>query len=176
MRSYAFTFCVSLLSAILVTPLVRWLAIRVGAVSRPRARDILQATTRDDVSTGAFPYMSARTIRIGAAEVWAQRVTYVGELGWELYARSADAGAVWDALMAAGRPVGVAPVGYKALDQDAGAVGGVGGVVGALQRDPVGGDAQSRRSTMSFLISAIALAGFRPFGQVWAQFMMVWQR
>jgi 4-methylaminobutanoate oxidase (formaldehyde-forming) len=82
----------------------------------PRARDILQATTRDDVSTGAFPYMSARTIRIGAAEVWAQRVTYVGELGWELYARSADAGAVWDALMAAGRPVGVAPVGYKALE------------------------------------------------------------
>jgi glycine cleavage system T protein len=82
----------------------------------PRARDILQATTRDDVSNGAFPYMSARTIRIGAAAVWAQRVTYVGELGWELYARPADAGAVWDALMAAGRPLGVAPVGYKALE------------------------------------------------------------
>jgi glycine cleavage system aminomethyltransferase T len=43
-------------------------------------------------------------------------VTYVGELGWELYARVADAGAVWDALLAAGRPAGLEPVGYKALE------------------------------------------------------------
>jgi 4-methylaminobutanoate oxidase (formaldehyde-forming) len=77
---------------------------------------VLAATTRDDVSNAAFPYMSARVIRIGAAEVWAQRVTYVGELGWELYARAGDAGAVWDALIAAGRPSGLAPVGYKALE------------------------------------------------------------
>jgi 4-methylaminobutanoate oxidase (formaldehyde-forming) len=60
--------------------------------------------------------MSARAIRIATADVWAQRVTYVGELGWELYARVADAGAVWDALLAAGRPVGLVPVGYKALE------------------------------------------------------------
>jgi 4-methylaminobutanoate oxidase (formaldehyde-forming) len=43
-------------------------------------------------------------------------VTYVGELGWELYVRPADAGAVWDALAATGRPAGLRPVGYKALD------------------------------------------------------------
>ena len=82
----------------------------------PAARQVLAATTRDDVSNAAFPYMSARIIRIGTAEVWAQRVTYVGELGWELYARTSEAGAVWDALIAAGRPAGLAPVGYKALE------------------------------------------------------------
>ncbi len=48
--------------------------------------------------------------------MWAQRVTYVGELGWELYAPAAGAGAVWDALLAAGRPDGLVPVGYKALE------------------------------------------------------------
>ena len=82
----------------------------------PAARQVLEATTRDDVSNAAFPYMSARAIRIATADVWAQRVTYVGELGWELYARVADAGAVWDALLAAGRPPGLVPVGYKALE------------------------------------------------------------
>jgi 4-methylaminobutanoate oxidase (formaldehyde-forming) len=82
----------------------------------PAARQVLASTTRDDVSNAAFPYMSARAIRIAAADVWAQRVTYVGELGWELYARVADAGAVWDALLAAGRPAGLVPVGYKALE------------------------------------------------------------
>ena len=82
----------------------------------PAARQVLEATTRDDVSNAAFPYMSARAIRIATADVWAQRVTYVGELGWELYARVADAGAVWDALLAAGRPAGLVPVGYKALE------------------------------------------------------------
>jgi 4-methylaminobutanoate oxidase (formaldehyde-forming) len=82
----------------------------------PAARQVLAAATRDDVSSAAFPYMSARGIRIAGADVWAQRVTYVGELGWELYARVADAGAVWDALHAAGRPAGVRPVGYKALE------------------------------------------------------------
>jgi glycine cleavage system T protein len=82
----------------------------------PAARQVLEATTRDDVSNTAFPYMSARAIRIATTEVWAQRVTYVGELGWELYARVADAGAVWDALLAAGRPAGLVPVGYKALE------------------------------------------------------------
>ena len=82
----------------------------------PAARQVLEATTGDDVSNAAFPYMSARAIRIATADVWAQRVTYVGELGWELYARVADAGAVWDALLAAGRPAGLVPVGYKALE------------------------------------------------------------
>jgi 4-methylaminobutanoate oxidase (formaldehyde-forming) len=82
----------------------------------PAARRILEAVTPDDVSNAAFPYLSARPIRVAAADVWAQRVTYVGELGWELYVPSGDAGAVWDALREAGRPAGLRPTGYKALD------------------------------------------------------------
>jgi 4-methylaminobutanoate oxidase (formaldehyde-forming) len=82
----------------------------------PRARDVLQSVTPDNVSNAAFPYMTARTIAIEGAAVWAQRVTYVGELGWEFYVRPADAAAVWDALVRAGRPVGLRPAGYKCLD------------------------------------------------------------
>jgi glycine cleavage system T protein len=82
----------------------------------PVARRILERVTADDVSNAGFPYMTARSIRIAGAGVWAQRVTYVGELGWELYVAPAEAGAVWDALLDAGRPEGLRPVGYKALD------------------------------------------------------------
>ena len=82
----------------------------------PYARRILQAVTSDDVSHAAFPYMSARTISIRGVETLAQRVTYVGELGWELYVAPGQATQVWDALMEAGRPSGLQPAGYKALD------------------------------------------------------------
>jgi 4-methylaminobutanoate oxidase (formaldehyde-forming) len=60
--------------------------------------------------------MSARRIEIAGAAVSAQRVTYVGELGWELYVDNQHAVRVWDALLAAGRPFGIEPVGYKAVD------------------------------------------------------------
>lgn len=82
----------------------------------PCAREVLQAVTSDDVSNTAFPYMSARTITINGVEVLAQRVTYVGELGWELYMAPDQARRVWDALWAAGQPIGLRPAGYKALD------------------------------------------------------------
>jgi 4-methylaminobutanoate oxidase (formaldehyde-forming) len=82
----------------------------------PRAREILQRVTEADVGPGAFPYMTARWVRVGGAEVWAQRVTYVGELGWELYVRPAQALGVWDALWEAGRAWGLRPVGYRAVD------------------------------------------------------------
>ena len=82
----------------------------------PDARRVLQAVTSSDVSNAAFPYMSARTIEIAGAAVGAQRVTYVGELGWELYVENGRAAAVWDALAGAGRPLGLEPVGYKAVD------------------------------------------------------------
>jgi 4-methylaminobutanoate oxidase (formaldehyde-forming) len=82
----------------------------------PAARGILAAVTSADVSTAAFPYLSARWLRVASTDVWAQRVTYVGEMGWELYAPADGAGAVWDALLDAGRPAGIRPVGYKALD------------------------------------------------------------
>jgi 4-methylaminobutanoate oxidase (formaldehyde-forming) len=82
----------------------------------PRARDVLQAVTADDVSNEALPYMQAKEIKIRGAKVLAQRVTYVGELGWELYLDPAWAVQVWDALMAAGKPHGIAPGGYRVLD------------------------------------------------------------
>jgi 4-methylaminobutanoate oxidase (formaldehyde-forming) len=82
----------------------------------PKSREILARATRDDVSEGAFPYMAARRLAIGAANVLALRVTYVGELGWELYAPMADGLAVWDALWAAGSPAGMLAGGYRAID------------------------------------------------------------
>jgi glycine cleavage system aminomethyltransferase T len=82
----------------------------------PDARRVLQAVTPSDVSNAAFPYMSARPIEIAGAAVGAQRVTYVGELGWELYVDNQHAVSVWDSLLAAGRPLGIEPVGYKAVD------------------------------------------------------------
>jgi len=82
----------------------------------PRARDVLQAVTADDVSKEALPYMRAKEIAIRGARVLAQRLTYVGELGWELYVDPAWAVQVWDALMAAGKPYGIRPGGYRVLD------------------------------------------------------------
>jgi len=60
--------------------------------------------------------MTGRWIRIKGRAAWAQRVTYVGELGWEIYVGNDEAGATWDALMDAGQPFGIAPAGYKCLD------------------------------------------------------------
>jgi 4-methylaminobutanoate oxidase (formaldehyde-forming) len=82
----------------------------------PRARLVLQAVTTSDVSNEAFPYLSARVIDVGGVEALAQRVTYVGELGWELYVAPSKAVPVWDALMAAGNAHEIQPAGYKALD------------------------------------------------------------
>jgi glycine cleavage system aminomethyltransferase T/glycine/D-amino acid oxidase-like deaminating enzyme len=82
----------------------------------PKTRDVLERVTADDVSDDGFPFMTARDIRVGGVEALAQRVTYVGELGWELYVDPALAGQVWDRLMAAGRDFGITPGGYRVLD------------------------------------------------------------
>ncbi len=82
----------------------------------PQARAVLQKVTRDDVSEEGFPFMQARPIKIAGAAAFAQRVTYVGELGWELYIDQAWAGQAWDRLMAAGRDFGISPGGYRVLD------------------------------------------------------------
>jgi 4-methylaminobutanoate oxidase (formaldehyde-forming) len=79
----------------------------------PDAREALSAVTWDDVSHEAFPFRTAKTIDIGGAPVLAQRITYVGELGYELYLPRAWAVQVWDELMRAASPE---PVGYTALD------------------------------------------------------------
>jgi len=62
------------------------------------------------------PFMQAQDIRIDGIRVLAQRVTYVGELGWELYVEREWAGQVWDRLMTAGRDHGITPGGYRVLD------------------------------------------------------------
>lgn len=82
----------------------------------PRARDILQSVTRDDVSNAAFPYMTAKQITIGNIPALALRVTYVGELGGEFYAPSEYGEQLWDTLWEAGKPFGMLAGGYKAID------------------------------------------------------------
>jgi glycine cleavage system aminomethyltransferase T/glycine/D-amino acid oxidase-like deaminating enzyme len=82
----------------------------------PRARDVLAGVTEDDVSDHALPFRAARTIRIGGSEVLAQRITYVGELGFELYVAPDWAVQVWDRLLEAGEPDGIEPGGYRVLE------------------------------------------------------------
>jgi 4-methylaminobutanoate oxidase (formaldehyde-forming) len=72
--------------------------------------------TRDDVSDAGFPYLTAREITVGSVPVLALRVTYVGELGWELYAPTEFARALWGTLWEAGRPHGMVAAGYRAID------------------------------------------------------------
>jgi 4-methylaminobutanoate oxidase (formaldehyde-forming) len=82
----------------------------------PNARDVLAKVTDDDVSETGFPFMQARPIRIGGAAVLAQRVTYVGELGWELYAGADYGRTLWSTLWEAGRPHGLVAAGYRAIE------------------------------------------------------------
>ncbi|APH72673.1 GcvT family protein [Aquibium oceanicum] len=91
---------------------------RFGTLSLmgPRARDVLSTVTEADVSNEAFPFGHVREIAIAGQAVRALRVTYVGELGWELHAPLAGLGAIFDALMEAGGRHGIAPVGYRALE------------------------------------------------------------
>jgi 4-methylaminobutanoate oxidase (formaldehyde-forming) len=86
------------------------------ALCGPGAREVLASVTQDKVSNEAFPYMTAQEIDIEGARIWAQRISYAGELGWELYIPWDDGLTVWDALMKGGKPFGLEPIGYKALD------------------------------------------------------------
>ena len=82
----------------------------------PKARDVLAAVTSADVSNAGFPFGHVREIPIAGATVRALRVTYVGELGWELHIPISALGEVYDALMAAGSDHGIRPIGYRALE------------------------------------------------------------
>jgi 4-methylaminobutanoate oxidase (formaldehyde-forming) len=82
----------------------------------PRAREILQPLTESDLSNEAFAYLSAAEINVGAAPCLALRVTFVGELGWELYCPTEYAAGLWDAIAAAGAPQGLVPGGYRAIE------------------------------------------------------------
>jgi dimethylglycine dehydrogenase len=82
----------------------------------PRAREVLAQVTACDLSNAAFPWLSARGIRIGGAQAWALRISYTGELGWELHARLPDLPGIYAQLMAAGAAFGITRFGLYALD------------------------------------------------------------
>ena len=82
----------------------------------PRAREVLQALTPQDLGNEAFPYMSLRETTIGNAPVRMLRVTYVGELGWELYCPTEYGLGLWRAVWEAGQPHGILAGGYRAID------------------------------------------------------------
>jgi 4-methylaminobutanoate oxidase (formaldehyde-forming) len=88
----------------------------VLSVMGPRARDILQGLTEDDLSNNAFPFGRIRRIALGGAPVLALRVTYVGELGWELHIPVEFAAAVYEAVMEAGKAHGLVNAGYRAIE------------------------------------------------------------
>ncbi|TME03629.1 MAG: FAD-dependent oxidoreductase [Chloroflexi bacterium] len=82
----------------------------------PAARSILQTLTPTDITNDAFPFMTARELAIGPVPCLALRVTYVGELGWELYCPAEFGLRLWDTIREAGHDKGLTPGGYKAVD------------------------------------------------------------
>jgi glycine cleavage system aminomethyltransferase T/glycine/D-amino acid oxidase-like deaminating enzyme len=77
----------------------------------PRARDILSSVTSDDVSHEGFPFARCRTIDVGPLPVLASRISYVGDLGWELHVPFEQGARLWDIIAEAGAPHGVVPAG-----------------------------------------------------------------
>jgi glycine cleavage system aminomethyltransferase T len=82
----------------------------------PRARDLVQPLSDDDFSNAGFQYFSARRVYIGEVPVMAQRVSYVGELGWEMYTTSDYGLRLWDLLWRSGQPHGVIAAGRAAFE------------------------------------------------------------
>ena len=88
----------------------------VLALMGPRSRQVLAKLTTDDVGDREFAFGQARRLSIAGAPVLALRVTYVGELGWELHVPTEFAATVYDALMVAGAEFGIANAGYRAIE------------------------------------------------------------
>jgi glycine cleavage system aminomethyltransferase T/glycine/D-amino acid oxidase-like deaminating enzyme len=77
----------------------------------PRARDILASLTSDDVSDAGFGFLTCRELKVGETTVLASRISYVGELGWELYVAAESAASLWENLLEVGAQHGAVPVG-----------------------------------------------------------------
>jgi glycine cleavage system aminomethyltransferase T/glycine/D-amino acid oxidase-like deaminating enzyme len=84
-------------------------------VQGPRSRALLEAVTGEDLSTAAFPFRAARELSIGFARVLCIRITYLGELGYELFIPAEQTAHVYERLVAAGEPLGLVHAGLKAL-------------------------------------------------------------
>jgi glycine cleavage system aminomethyltransferase T len=77
----------------------------------PRARDVLASLTSDDVSHEGFPFATCRVLELGPVRVLASRISYVGDLGWELYVPAEQGARLWDLVWEAGEPHGTVPCG-----------------------------------------------------------------
>ncbi|MDR3505704.1 MAG: FAD-dependent oxidoreductase [Acidocella sp.] len=88
----------------------------VFSLMGPKARLVLEKLTGDDVSNAGFPFGQCRKLSVAGAPVLALRVTYVGELGWELHVPVEFGAALYEALMAAGQEFGIANAGYRAIE------------------------------------------------------------
>jgi 4-methylaminobutanoate oxidase (formaldehyde-forming) len=88
----------------------------VISIMGPRSRALLSTLTDADLTSTGFPFATSREIWLGSAPVRATRITYVGELGWELYVETPYAQGVYDAIVAAGDSFGLKHAGYHAMD------------------------------------------------------------
>lgn len=82
----------------------------------PHARALIQQVSENDFSNNAFPYLTSQQVTLGDIPALALRVTYVGELGWEIYAPTEYGLKLWDLLWEAGQPFGVVAAGYSAIE------------------------------------------------------------
>ncbi|HVW68901.1 MAG TPA: FAD-dependent oxidoreductase, partial [Steroidobacteraceae bacterium] len=105
-----------------ISPDARAIAVDVSSayvvlgVMGPRSRELLSTLTDADLSNAAFPFGASRIIDMGYARVRASRITYVGELGWELYVPAEFAQGVYDEIVRAGPSFGLQHVGYHAMN------------------------------------------------------------
>ena len=88
----------------------------VLTIAGPRSRELLQRISGDEFGNERFPFFSSRAVRIGPAQVTAMRLSYVGELGWELHHDLADQSALYERIVSAGGDLGLVDFGYRALD------------------------------------------------------------
>jgi dimethylglycine dehydrogenase len=88
----------------------------VLTIAGPRSRELLQRVSRDDFSNEGFPFFRARDVEIGRARMLALRVSYVGELGWELHHPIEEQRPLYDLLLEAGADIGLVDFGYRALE------------------------------------------------------------
>jgi dimethylglycine dehydrogenase len=90
--------------------------IGVLTIAGPRSRELLQRVSGDDLSNEAFRFFRTRHIEVGRTRVLAVRVSYVGELGWELHHALEEQGTLYETLFAAGQDLGLVDFGYRALE------------------------------------------------------------
>ena len=90
--------------------------IGILAIAGPKSRDVLAGLADADLGNAAFPWLSAREITVAGVALRALRLSYAGELGWELHAPLGDLARLYDALIAAGGPMGIRPFGVYALN------------------------------------------------------------